>query len=149
MNVVIGIGNPYRRDDGIGPAFAERLATLVPPDVDVHVLDGEPTALLDAWTGAQLAIVVDAVLSTPPQPGQIHRTNLTALTRSSGTSSHGLGLPEAIELGRALDRLPEHLIIYTVEAADVSYGTDLSPALAAALPQLLDAVLTDLEQERG
>lgn len=146
MKVVIGIGNPYRRDDGVGPALAERLTTLVASDVDVRVLDGEPTALLEAWTGARLAIVVDAVLGSPPRPGQIHRTNVAALARSSGTSSHGLGVPEAIELGQALDRLPEHLIVYAVEAADVGYGTELSPAVEAALPELLDAVLTDLER---
>lgn len=144
MKVVIGIGNPYRRDDGVGPALAERLATLVMSDVDVRVLDGEPTGLLDAWTGAQLTIVVDAVLCQPARPGQIHRTTMSALAGSTATSSHGLGIPEAVELGRALDRLPEHLIVYAVEAADVGYGTDLSPAVAAAIPELLDAVLTDL-----
>ena len=145
MKVVIGIGNPYRRDDGVGPILTERLAKLVMSDVDVQVLDGEPTGLLDAWTGARLAIVVDAVLSEPPRPGQIHRTSMSTLTSSAATSSHGLGVPEAVELGRALDRLPAQLIVYAVEAADVGYGTGLSPAVAAAIPELLDAVLTDLE----
>ena len=149
MKVVIGIGNPYRNDDGVGPALAERLAKLVTSDVDVRVLDGEPTALLDAWTDAQLAIVVDAVLCEPARPGQIHRTSTTALNSNSATSSHGLGVPEAVELGEVLGRLPERLIVYAVEAADVGYGTDLSPAVAAALPELLDAVRIDLEHEGG
>src|SRR5437899_633981 len=43
MKVVIGIGNPHRRDDGVGPALAERLARIGLSDVDVRVLDGEPT----------------------------------------------------------------------------------------------------------
>jgi hydrogenase maturation protease len=146
VNVVIGIGNPYRRDDGIGPALAGRLTRLGLSNVDVRVLDGEPTSLLEAWTGARLAIVVDAVLCRPARPGQIHRTSLPGLAGRPATSSHGLGVPEAIELGRALDRLPGRLIVYAVEAADVGFGTDLSPEVAAALPELLDAVLTDLER---
>jgi hydrogenase maturation protease len=146
MRVVIGIGNPYRRDDGVGPALAERLTRLGISNVDIRVLDGEPTGLLDAWTGASLAIVVDAVLSQPARPGQIHRTSLPDLARAPAASSHGLGVPEAVELGRALHRLPDRLLVYAVEAADVGYGTELSPAVAAALPELLDAVLTDLEK---
>jgi hydrogenase maturation protease len=146
MRVVIGIGNPYRRDDGIGPALAERLTRLALTNVDIRVLDGEPTGLLDAWTGARLAIVVDAVLGKPARPGQIHRTSLPELARAPAASSHGLGVPEAVELGQALGRLPDRLIVYAVEAADVGFGTDLSPEVAAALPELLDAVLTDLER---
>src|SRR5262249_40582235 len=33
MKVVIGIGNPERRDQGVGPVLAERLAKLVMSDV--------------------------------------------------------------------------------------------------------------------
>jgi hydrogenase maturation protease len=146
MRVVIGVGNPYRRDDGVGPALAERLARLNMSDVDIRVLDGELTGLLDAWTGARLAIVVDAVLCQPARPGQIHRTSLADLAHQPATSTHGMGVPEAYELGTVLDRLPERLIVYAVEAADVGYGTELSPEVAGALPELLDAVLTDLER---
>ena len=145
MKVIIGIGNPYRRDDGIGPALAQRLTKLVTPDVDIRVLDGEPTGLLDAWTGARLAIVVDAVLSHPARPDQIPSTSMPTLTGTPATSSHGLGVPEAVRLGQALDRLPKRLIVYAVEAADLGHGTGLSPAVAATLPELLDAILADLE----
>ncbi len=31
--VLIGIGNPYRRDDGIGPALAAAIEQLRPPGV--------------------------------------------------------------------------------------------------------------------
>ena len=66
--VLIGIGNPYRRDDGIGPALAAEIEQLRPPGVSVTVSDGEPTWLLDAWSGAPLAVVVDAVLCDDPGP---------------------------------------------------------------------------------
>ncbi len=142
MKVVIGIGNPGQRDDGIGPALAGRLTRIGLPGVDVRVLDGEPDSLLDAWAGARLAIVVDAILHQPARPGQIHRNIISAQTAAA--TAHGRGVPEAIELGRARERMPDRLIVYAVEAANVSDGTDLSPAVAAALPELLDAVLTDL-----
>jgi hydrogenase maturation protease len=142
--VVICVGNPYRRDDGVGPALADLLTRLPASTVDVVVADGEPAQLLDAWTGVGLAIVVDAVLCEQPQPGRIHRTSMADLAASSFTSSHGMGVPEAALLGAALDRLPQRLVVYAVEAAHLGFGTDLSPEVAAALPELVIAVLTEI-----
>ncbi|HEU5469298.1 MAG TPA: hydrogenase maturation protease [Actinophytocola sp.] len=148
MKVVIAIGNPYRRDDGVGPALAELLTQRKLSDVHIEVLDGEPTRLLDAWAGAPLAIVIDAVLCQPAHPGRIHRTNLDQLPAGTpAASSHGLGIPEAVQLGTVLDRLPQRLIVYAVEAADIGFGIDLTPEVAAALPALLDAVLTDVTDD--
>ena len=59
--VVIGVGNEFRRDDGAGPAVVARLRDLAPPGVRLVITDGEPTRLIDAWAGAALAVVVDAV----------------------------------------------------------------------------------------
>ncbi|WP_349307520.1 hydrogenase maturation protease [Rhodococcus sp. IEGM 1305] len=63
--VVIGLGNDLRRDDGIGPIVARQVADHVAPDVCVSVSDGDPGTLLEAWTGAQLAVIVDAVVCDP------------------------------------------------------------------------------------
>ncbi len=144
--VVIGIGNPYRGDDGAGPALAARIEALDLSDVDVVIADGEPAALLDAWTGRDLAVVVDAVLCDPPRPGRVHRTALRDITGlRSATSSHGLGVPEAVLLGAALDRLPTKLVVFAVEAADLGFATALSPAVAAALPGLVDDILAEIK----
>jgi hydrogenase maturation protease len=50
-----------------------------------------------------------------------------------------------MELGRVLDRMPQQLIVYAIEVADVSIGVELSASLAAAVPVLVDAVLGELE----
>jgi hydrogenase maturation protease len=50
--------------------------------------------------------------------------------------------PKPSNSAASLDRL----IVCAVEAADVGYGTDLSPEVAAALPELLDAILIDLDR---
>ncbi|MCE7004666.1 hydrogenase maturation protease [Kibdelosporangium philippinense] len=149
MTVVIGIGNPYRCDDGVGPAVADQLRRLSLPDVETVIADGEPVQLLDAWTGAELAIVVDAVLCDPAEPGRIHRTDIEGITSFPGaTSSHGLGVPEAVLLGSALDRLPARLVVYAVEAACLDFGTDLSPPVTAAVPDVVAAVLDEIAKEK-
>jgi hydrogenase maturation protease len=152
--VIFGLGNEFRRDDGAGLAVAGRLRARALRGVTVLAGPGEPSALLAGWTGAALAIVVDAVVASPPVPGRLHRL----VAGQDGTappgwpaaaSSHGLGLAEAIGLGAALDRLPGRLILHGVEAAELALGAGLSPAVAAALPALEQAVLRDLPAECG
>ena len=145
-SVVIGVGNEFRRDDGAGPAVIARLRDLAPPGVRLVVTDGEPTRLIDAWTGAALAVVVDAVRAEPPDPGRIHRfvVDQPGAGTGRGASSHGLGLDDAIALAAALDRMPRRLIVHAIEAADLTQGPGLSPPVAAAVDAVARTVLDDL-----
>jgi hydrogenase maturation protease len=143
---VIGVGNEFRRDDGIGPAVVAWLRGRVPGTVDLLVSDGDPARLIEAWSGADLAVVVDAVRASPAVPGRLHRLILGEGNPAEPcpVSSHGLGLGEAVGLAQALGRLPGRLIVHAVEAADLSTGTGLSPAVAAAADALAAAVLADV-----
>ena len=137
--VVIGIGNEFRRDDGIGPAVAAQLADRGMPAVSCAA---EPAAILDAWTGAELAVLVDA--ADGAVPGRIRRCAITDLTESTPVSSHDLGVRQTYELGRALGRAPAELVLVTIDVADTGHGVGLSPVVAAALPaavRLIEAVL--------
>jgi hydrogenase maturation protease len=144
--VIIGVGNEFRRDDGAGPAVVARLRGRVPAGTGLLVSDGEPVRMIEAWDGAALAVVVDAVRAEPAVPGRLHRLDLDrADAAPPGTvSSHGLGLGDAIGLALALDRMPGRLIVHAVEAGDLSQGTGLTPAVAAVIDALAAAVLHDL-----
>lgn len=142
--VVIGIGAELRGDDGVGPAAVAAFVARRPPagTADVVLLDGEPAGLLEAWRDRRLAVVVDAVRAGLV-PGSILEVDGAAATPGPpgrGTSSHGGGLAEAVALGAVLDRLPERLVILGVEPADLEPGAGLSPAVAAALPELVGRV---------
>jgi hydrogenase maturation protease len=144
--VVIGVGNEFRRDDAAGAAVVALLARQVPAGVTLAVNDGEPTRMIEAWTDVPLAIVVDAVRAEPAVPGRLHRLVLDhpAVGPVGPVSSHGLGLDDAIGLGRALDRMPGRLIVHAVEAGDLSQGTGLTPPVAAVIDTLAAAILRDL-----
>jgi hydrogenase maturation protease len=144
--VVIGVGNEFRRDDGVGPAVVTSLRGLVPPEVELVLTDGEPTRLIEAWTGAALAVVVDAVRADPSRPGRVYRLVLDqplAGTKRTA-SSHGFGLGDAVRLALALDRMPGLLVVHAIEAEDLSQGVGLSPLVAAAVGDVARAVLTDI-----
>ncbi|WP_433560331.1 hydrogenase maturation protease [Nocardia sp. CA-151230] len=143
--VVIGVGNDYRRDDGIGPEVVRYLEKLGLPGVSVEICDGEATGLLDLWADAELAVVVDAVLCEPSTPGRIWRTTVDTLRGlTHATSSHALGIPDALPLGRMLDRVPAELVVIAVEAQRLDLGFGLSGPVAAARPDVVAAVLAEL-----
>jgi hydrogenase maturation protease len=158
--VLIGIGNSLRRDDGVGPALVEAVSELELPGVSAIVSDGEPSRLLEAWSGATLAVIVDAVRREEPVPGRIHRSVIfpgrpdrehradgnpaaAAWAPVGSASTHGLGVADAVVLAEAIDRVPQRLVVFAVEVADVGFGAGLSPAVAGCLPSLSQAVLSE------
>lgn len=145
--VVIGVGNPYRRDDGVGPAVADLLRQrgLAAAGVDVAQSLGDTAGLIELWQGRDLAILVDAVRARPAHPGRVHHL-VVADTRSAdirAASSHGLGLGDAVELARVLDRLPKRLALYAVEVADVGHGQGLCAPVAAAAQRLAEEIYAE------
>ncbi|MGW5740531.1 hydrogenase maturation protease [Amycolatopsis sp. NPDC003861] len=139
--VVIGVGNEYRRDDGVAVAVLDALDADPIPGVRTVLCDGEPAALLEAWSDVDTAVIVDAVLCEPSTPGRVWTSTVDGWPpRASSASSHALGIPDAIRLGAALGRVPKELVVYAVEAAELDLGTGLTPAVRAAVPEVVRAV---------
>ena len=141
---MLGVGNAFRGDDAVGLAVAERVRVLA-PELEVVVCEQEPIQLLDAWEGADLALLVDAV-SSGAEPGTVHRLEATVepvpATVFRG-STHAFGVPEVVELGRALGRLPERLLVFGIEGAAFDAGDELTPAVAAAVEPLVAELLEE------
>jgi hydrogenase maturation protease len=145
--VVVGVGNELRGDDAVGLAVAVRLRGRVPEGVTVVECEQEPTRLLDAWSGADAAFVVDAAASGGP-PGPVHRFDASAEpvpARVFRSSTHAFGVGDAVELARALGRLPGRVVVYGVEGGDFTAGAPLSVEVAAAV----DLVVGKIEKELG
>jgi hydrogenase maturation protease len=132
--LVVGLGQRERGDDGVGPAVAEALAAQRLPGVRV-IEHEDPVRLLDEWAGADLVVVVDAVRSGQ-RPGTVRVLDANGDPMpdwTGGGGTHAFGLDAAVELARALDRLPARLVIVGVEAEQFRPGEPLSPAVAAAI----------------
>jgi hydrogenase maturation protease len=158
--VIIGVGNPYRRDDGVGPAVIVRLRERIPAGADgrsasspagvrLEESDGEPSQLLELWSGAELALVVDAVRTTDGRPGRIHRRQLDNVGPvGSPASSHRVDLGDAVALAQAVDGMPKTLVLYGIEVVDTSFGPGLTPAVEAAVDEVATEILARLEDAR-
>jgi hydrogenase maturation protease len=141
--IVIGVGNAWRGDDGAGLAVARRLRELAPPGVEVREVEGDASALVDAWAGGAHVAVVDAAASGAP-PGTISHFDAVAgplPARSVRSSTHAFGVPDAIELSRALGRLPARLDVYAIEGVSFTAGDRLSPAVERAVARLVEELV--------
>ncbi len=140
--MVIGVGNGWRGDDGAGLAVARRVRELAPAGVEVREVEGDATALVDAWSGAARVVVVDAAESGAP-PGTVQRFDARSQplpVRSLRSSTHAFGVSDAVEMARALRRLPDRLDVYAIEGASFTAGERLSPAVERAVDELATAL---------
>jgi len=147
--VVIGLGNTYRGDDGVGVVAAAALNELALPGVRVVTDIVEPMSLLEAWSGAGLAVVIDGAVGTPPAPGRVRRCVLSDVVAvREGLSSHGVDVARTYALGQVLGRVPEALVVFTIEVAETGHGIGLTPQVAAAVPEVVGMAVAEINRSR-
>jgi hydrogenase maturation protease len=144
--LVIGLGNQYRRDDAVGLIVARCLRERAPEHVRVLEESSEGAALMESWKDADAVILIDAVHSGA-EPGILHRLDANRQpipTEFSHCSTHAFSTAEAIELARALGRLPPRLVVYGIEGKTFEAGLGLSPEVEKAAREVVERVLEDL-----
>ncbi len=144
MTLVLCLGNDVLRDDGVGWEVAAELerAACLPPDVDVSRSALAGLYLLDALSGYDRAVVVDAIKTGLHQPGTVLSFPFDALRTDEGPSPHAVGLPAVVRLGRQSGvPLPGRIHIVAIEVEDMSTVAEgLTPRVAAAVPAAAEAV---------
>lgn len=138
---IICIGSPFG-DDQFGAWVYEELRCLIEPDaVQLIYLDRPGTRLISAFEDVDKVILLDAVKSGA-RIGSVQRIEGAALYQHlpRHTSSHGLGVADALMLAERLGLLPRELVLLCVEAGETDTLTPLSHPLRACLPALLEAL---------
>ena len=138
--LIIGIGNEYRSDDGVGLVVARELQAKQLPHTLVAECSGDGTELMEMWKIAATVILIDAV-SSETKPGTIYQ--LDALTQPipasfSFPSTHAFGVAGALGLARALDQLPPCVKIYAIEGKNFTAGSGLSPKVKEAVREVVE-----------
>ncbi len=143
-SLIIGIGNRFRSDDALGPLVVDELKACGLPAIE-H--SGEPAGLMDAWQGYDHVILVDAVFSGG-EPGTIHYYDLTQKTLPADfakPTSHAVGIAEAVEFARVLNKLPKKIEFYGVEGK--AFGMregELTPDVTKAMKEIVTQLSTKL-----
>ena len=141
--IIVGLGNRYRSDDGVGLAVVEELRKReLPPSVEL--IDGgmDELGLIEYFESADHVVIVDAV-STGELPGTlctflVNDTGLIPAVRNLGL--HGFGLADAIALAAKLGPLPR-ITIVGIQPKSTAPREELSEIIRFRLLDLIEAVL--------
>ncbi|CAM2927214.1 hydrogenase maturation protease [Legionella worsleiensis] len=148
---VLGIGSPFG-DDQAGCLVAKRLMDsdllkLNCPFVVIEAHDRPGIRLLELMEQANKIYLVDAIQTGSP-PGTIHRLiNEAIFELKPMLSTHDVGIAQALELGRSLNQLPEHVILYGIEIGSFAHHSELSLPVAHAITKTAALLVKELYAE--
>lgn len=145
--LIIGVGNRYRQDDGVGPYLIARLKTELADLADLVERSGEGAQLMETWKNYATVYLIDAV-SSGQKPGTIHRFDATQEKLPQNFfhySTHAFSVAEAVELARALNELPPRLIIYGIEGKTFTSGQGLSKEVEKAALLVEQSLLQEIK----
>jgi hydrogenase maturation protease len=152
--LILGLGNSILSDDAVGPRVAEgvraALAGRPGPQPVVETVAVGGLALMEALVGYERVVLIDALWRPGWPVGSLHRLSLadleTLCPTARSVSPHDTSLAVALQLGRQLGlALPETIIIYAVAVTNIlDFGEEPTPAVAAAIPVAVAAVLSEL-----
>jgi hydrogenase maturation protease len=157
--LIIGLGNPYLGDDGVGCVIAdrvcERLANQVRAsenDFEIDNLSVGGLRLMERMIDYDQVIIIDAITTGKHPEGEVITfpvDQLPVYAQGHLGSAHDTSLQNALQMGRTLGvDLPAQIDIVGIEARHVyDFSEDLSPAVAAAVPKAVETVMEILNQQ--
>jgi hydrogenase maturation protease len=151
---VVGVGNPTMRDDGVGHRVVDELDDAdLPETVRLRQTATSAFLALEAMSGADHAVVVDAVATENAAPGTVHRyvcRDGTFEGAAPDVLMHDLSFSDALTAGRSAYDLPPSIVVIGVEPGDLSVGLGLTDPVERAIPRIVATVreaLATVEQD--
>jgi hydrogenase maturation protease len=147
--LILGLGNDLLTDDAVGLHVARALRRELKEASGVVVEETSEMglALLDFLTGYREVMIVDSIQTGRASPGTVHELDAVGLKQFTGRTPHFLGVGETLAFGRVLGlAMPERVTIFAVEVEDpFTLGTEMTPAVAGAVPSVVRRVRRALE----
>ncbi|MCS7214816.1 MAG: hydrogenase maturation protease [Thermodesulfovibrio sp.] len=137
-SVVIGIGNPNFKDDGVGLKIAEKFEGIV----DTVTLLNIGFNLIDSLLGYDRAVIVDGV-KTGKEPGSIIEFDIDFWGNVYASGTHNFSIFEIIRIGYQVfpDEMPKEIKIIGVEVEDVeTLSKQCSPPVESAIPEAVSKI---------
>lgn len=148
--LVIGLGNIYRGDDGLGILVINALRSNHPGIADYLTEEGDATRLIDLWEGRDV-IVIDAVKTSRQQSGRIHQIN--SIEELSGNteiqfSTHSIDLSEVIGLSTLIEKPPGSLFFIGVEGSVWEMGAIISDKVKSQIPEVVEMTISHIRNSQ-
>ena len=139
--LVLGLGNTLLTDEAVGPRTVERMQAEGGARDGIRYLDGGTLSFTLAAPIAECSrlVVVDAAAMGMP-PGTVQVFEGEAMDRQlslNAKSVHEVSLADLLDIARLTDTLPPQRALVGIEPALVDWGSELTPAVEAAIPEAI------------
>ena len=145
--VIVGLGNPIRTDDAVGPVVARLVhQRLGAANVDLREAAVGGIELVELLAGYDCAVIIDAIKTEDGCVGDCYLLDLEGSKPSHRTGMiHEVGLLEGLEFGRRVGmQMPGYLRVYAVQVADpFTFGTELTDEVQAAVPAVVERIVAE------
>ncbi len=146
---VIGLGNPLRRDDGIGIILLKKLYDRrheLPESIQYIDEGTGGMNILHTLVRFDIVFIIDAVnFNAKPGEGKLFTLDEIKTNRTwTSSSSHGADILEVISLSKKLDEAPERIVFFGIQPKDTSMGEGLSTEVSQCTNQLLVMLIGEL-----
>jgi len=146
--LIICLGNPLMRDEGIGTRLASELTVHLAgnPDVDVMDLGTGGLSIIHAIEGREKVIFVDCAIMGQ-KPGMIRRftpEQVQSVKARMRFSPHEGDLLNTLELSRSLRQCPDDIVIFGIEPKEIAPGEGLTGELQSNIRQYVRTILEEL-----
>ena len=149
--IILGVGNPILRDDGVGIHVANKLRQYIQdPNITIDEAFTGGMNLLDLLLGYDKAIIVDAVKTKNGQEGKVKRFPLSDFSTMHSCNPHDVSLMQAIELAKKMgeEKIPKEIIIIGVMMKEIpcEFGEKLSKEIQTAVPKAVELTLNEIKR---
>ena len=149
--IILGVGNPILRDDGVGIHVVQELKQHInDPNVIIDEALTGGMNLVDLILGYDKAILIDAVKTKNAQTGEVKRISLSDFSSAHSCNPHDVSLLEALQMAEKLgeDRIPREIIVIGILMNEMpcEFGERLSEKVAAAVPKAVEMILSELKK---
>jgi len=145
--LVMGVGNPLMRDDGVGPRVVELLLAGYEFPENVEIVDAGTMSymILDLLRDVDKLVIVDAVRETDHPAGTVMRMTPEEIAPNQVPHSmHDIALIDVLQAADLMGTAPEAVAIGIQIDSIEEWVLELSPACEAAVPIAAAAVLDEL-----
>ena len=150
--IVLGVGNPILKDDGVGIHVAEELKKHIKTsDVKIDTAFTGGMNLLDLMMDHDRAILIDAVKRKNKKPCGGEVLSFEELSAFHTGNPHDMSLPEALEMSKRLGekRIPKDIKLIGVNLGELpsEFGENLSSEIMQSVPKAVELAKKEVERK--
>lgn len=147
--LIICLGNPLMRDEGIGIRLASELLVHLAdnPDVEVMDLGTGGLSVMHAIAGREKIVFVDCAVMGQKPGTMLRFTPEQVLSKKVRMrySLHEGDLLNTLELSRRLAECPDEVVIFGIEPKEIADGEGLTSELQNNIRQYVQTILQETD----